>query len=643
MKSARNQFILVGFLCQGMAWDSPLYWVVALALWIITLGPMQGRVKGGPNLELAALIGGSALSLLAGKVLAQSSHFFLGDGVLCLQLARMLRPLSRREKLASVLMACFHFAVACTLAPDVRFILLALAALILFPKSLVELQSEEFSEVPNSRLEWTALVPLAAIAIALFVTAPRFSMGGPLQLGGGPVQGGGLLSSVLDPSSGGYENSAQVLMQIEGKNLRYLKAMALSQFDGHEWRVDEHVGLKPFQKRLSEEDLAAYPSRRVRVKNVYFLGRVLPTDGIPVAIRGKFFQKPLLNTQGVVESVNAWNSANNQYEYWIDPKPAPEQLSPPLIRYYTQHPPASARLTEWLDKVTDNATNQLDVARTLESYLRRNYTYRIGAPALNRLDALDDFLFEKREGHCERFASALALLLRMHNIPTRIAIGYVPGPQSRFSEWRQVRFKDAHAWTEAWFPDRGWLAFDATPGGGGGEDGFGLTHFIESLDLVWYSHVISFDGASQRELLQQFMGILISIPHIAQRNIVLFFLLLACGFTPMAWKRLNFRSRKGAIPARTNLSANHFYAHLLRVLAKYGFHRPPEETPLEFLRRLQELNVPCLAQIRQLTERFCATRYGEEPLTPEEAHRFELQIGEIEKAFRAASASPNQK
>src|SRR4051812_24284411 len=141
MKSARNQFILVGFLCQGLSWETPLYWIFAPLLWIAVLSPLRKRVRMTQNLELAALLGGSAISFIFGKLLGQSSHFFLGDGVVFLQAARCMRTLSRREKLASVLMACFHLAVACTLAPDVRFLLLALAALILLPKSLIELQS----------------------------------------------------------------------------------------------------------------------------------------------------------------------------------------------------------------------------------------------------------------------------------------------------------------------------------------------------------------------------------------------------------------------------------------------------------------------------------------------------------------------
>lgn len=633
MKSARNQFILVGFLCQGLAWDSWLYWIFAFAIWAIALGPLQGKIKGCANLELGGLIVGSAGSIAIGKLLGQSSHFFLGDGILLLQIARMFRPLSRREKLASVLIACFHLAVACTLAPNVSFLMLGLAALILLPKAFVELQSEWFNTT-DTELDWTLLVPLALTALAVFVGAPRFAIGGPVHLSSASQAGGGLLSSVLDPAGGGYANSPQVLLQVQGKDLRYFKCMALSQFDGKEWKVDEQVSLRPFQRGLPVAELGGFPMRRVRVKNVNFLGRVLPIDGVPVALQGKFFSKPLMNSQGAVECVSLWNSANNYYEYWIDPEPPVQPLSAPLIRYYTQRPKPSAQLTEWMNQVTAGSTNQLDAARRVEKYLQRNYTYRIGAPALRRVDALEEFLFEKREGHCERFASALALLLRMHNIPTRIAIGYVPGPQSHFSEWRQIRFKDAHAWTEAWFPETGWTTFDATPGGGGGDHyGWGLTEFMESLDLVWYSQVISFDRESQRELVAGMMGAMMSIPGVVSRNLPIFFLLLAAGFVPWIYRRtrgpLASLSKARAASAPT---ADHFYARLLRLLAKRGFHRNPEQTPAEFLDSLRGTDAGPIQEIAEITRVFCDSRYGEQPLSPDEIQRLSDLLSRIETA-----------
>jgi hypothetical protein len=353
---------------------------------------------------------------------------------------------------------------------------------------------------------------------------------------------------------------------------------------------------------------------------------------LPVGLQGKFFEKPLLNSQGVIECANAWNSANNQYDYWMDPNPPVEPLSPALIRYYTQCPAASPRLNAWLAQVTEGGTNQYDIARRIEIYLRRNFTYKIGAPALSRISALEDFLLDKREGHCERFASALALLLRMHNIPTRVAIGYVPGPQSRFSDWRQVRFKDAHSWTEAWFPDKGWVTFDATPGGGGGNDvGYGLTQLVESLDLVWYSHVISFDGATQREMLSSVRAGLMSVPEFLRNNLTVVSLIVVIAAAPLVLRRGNALrlSKKVAKGNAIVPDADHFYAELLRTLARRGIQRGVDETPIEFLERLRAGNVPCLAEIGEITRAFCEARYGEEALAPERVERLRGQLRAI--------------
>jgi protein-glutamine gamma-glutamyltransferase len=268
----------------------------------------------------------------------------------------------------------------------------------------------------------------------------------------------------------------------------------------------------------------------------------------------------------------------------------------------------------------------------LEAELRNNFKYRIGAPALNRLNSLEDFLFEQREGHCERFASALALLLRMHNIPTRIGIGYVPGPASRFSDWRQVRFKDAHAWTEAWFRDKGWVILDATPGGGGDEVGFGITQLMESLDLVWYSHVVSFDGTTQREIIASSIQGMMAFSTWAVQNPALCLGLIAIGFLPALLRRRgSLFSKTAALVRREEVSgADHFYAQLLRTLARRGLHRAPQQTPLEFLDQLRRVNTPDIPQIEEITQAFCRSHYGENQLSPEEAERVRAALKIVE-------------
>jgi transglutaminase-like putative cysteine protease len=87
------------------------------------------------------------------------------------------------------------------------------------------------------------------------------------------------------------------------------------------------------------------------------------------------------------------------------------------------------------------------------------YTER---PARSSLP-LETFLFDRREGYCQQFSGAMALLLRMGGVPARVASGFAPGSLDRERGEFVVRDIDAHSWVEAYFPRIGWVTFDPTP------------------------------------------------------------------------------------------------------------------------------------------------------------------------------------
>ncbi len=78
---------------------------------------------------------------------------------------------------------------------------------------------------------------------------------------------------------------------------------------------------------------------------------------------------------------------------------------------------------------------------------------------------LDAFMFDTKSGYCQHFSGAMALLLRMGGIPTRVVTGFSPGGYSKSKRAWIVRDTDAHSWVEAWFDEWGWVTFDPTPAG----------------------------------------------------------------------------------------------------------------------------------------------------------------------------------
>lgn len=117
------------------------------------------------------------------------------------------------------------------------------------------------------------------------------------------------------------------------------------------------------------------------------------------------------------------------------------------------------------------AASPYDLARRISAFLQRDATYtERPAPADLPLDA---FVFERREGYCQQFSGAMALLLRLAGVPARVASGFSPGELDEESGTWIVRDLDAHSWVEVYFPRIGWVAFDPTPSAApaGGREG----------------------------------------------------------------------------------------------------------------------------------------------------------------------------
>lgn len=110
------------------------------------------------------------------------------------------------------------------------------------------------------------------------------------------------------------------------------------------------------------------------------------------------------------------------------------------------------------DKKTD-----LEKALALEEYLRNNYSYNLEVEEVPaNQEFIHHFLFESKEGYCTYFATALAIMLRIEEIPTRYIEGYLAHEKSHEGVY-QVKNSHAHAWVEAFIEPIGWMTLDATP------------------------------------------------------------------------------------------------------------------------------------------------------------------------------------
>lgn len=124
-----------------------------------------------------------------------------------------------------------------------------------------------------------------------------------------------------------------------------------------------------------------------------------------------------------------------------------------------------------------------DKAIAIQNYLRANISYndQIEAPP-NEVEPIHHILFTTKEGYCNYYASAMAIMLRSQGIPARVVAGYASGQFIEDANVYRVRASDAHTWVEAYFPRYGWVQFEPTsainvigrPSGQGGDTEFAL-------------------------------------------------------------------------------------------------------------------------------------------------------------------------
>ena len=117
-----------------------------------------------------------------------------------------------------------------------------------------------------------------------------------------------------------------------------------------------------------------------------------------------------------------------------------------------------------VEDVTRNLSSPFAKAKALNGYFTdgtNGFTYALSTVQGNSGSVLVDFL-EKKQGYCEQYAAAMAIMLRVADIPSRVVIGYTSGRRQEDGTW-SVTTNDAHAWVEGYFHDVGWVFFDPTP------------------------------------------------------------------------------------------------------------------------------------------------------------------------------------
>lgn len=245
------------------------------------------------------------------------------------------------------------------------------------------------------------------------------------------------------------------------------------------------------------------------------------TDLLPQLVRRRALERELvLAALGHVHDERAleehWRGVMERGDV---PDPLPWLLSGPppdlvaqerLIGLQMPEGELTRRIAEMAARETAGLSDDAAIADRLVNVLRSGYEYTLAPDLPPGRNPVEYFLFESRKGHCEFFATALALMLRTRGIPARLVNGFHASEWNRPGGFFVVRQSDAHSWVEAWIEGVGWLTLDPTPPGSVGRaayGGLGGGRFYETwsdyLRIQWQRLVIDYSVNKQVGLIDQ--------------------------------------------------------------------------------------------------------------------------------------------
>ncbi len=178
------------------------------------------------------------------------------------------------------------------------------------------------------------------------------------------------------------------------------------------------------------------------------------------------------------------------------------------LKRYTKLPDTlNPDIVALAERVTAGQKTDYDRAIAIEQHLVGEYKYSL-AGGHDDADPLSDFLFSKKAGHCEYFATAFVVLARAAHVPARLCGGFFGGQHNPVGNYVAMRQADAHSWAEVYFPGTGWVVFEPTPPSGAlapEDTGFlsRLRQYMDSLQLAWYKWVIRWDLEAQLGMLRE--------------------------------------------------------------------------------------------------------------------------------------------
>ncbi len=433
-------------------------------------------------------------------------------------------------------------------------------------------------------------------------------------------------------------------------NLRW-RGVAFDHFDGRGWKVlrADRSTLTP--SAAGHFEVSRYRGRGVLVTQEIYL-EPIGTDVVFAAPRVLALSLPAeaITVDGMGSLSVASPAARLRYTAYselegppsqpVHDGPGGEPPDPGSLERYLQLPSLPPRIADLARRVSAGSDGPSDAARRLTSFLSREFRYSLTLARQTELGPLEEFLFVRRSGNCEYFATALAVMLRTIGIPARIVNGFQRGEWNPYGRYLMVRQRDAHSWVEAHVAGVGWVTFDPSPRGdpatAAGPHRIGL--YLDALRMRWYRYVVNWSlhdqvtaaGLLQRETARWRQRLMET--HwwrgVPGADATLGAITAAAVAALFLWRGHRRRGRLRVPPLPG------FYERALRALARRDLRPAPAETAREFLGRVTLFVPACAPALARLTDGYERARFGSTPIDPEGLTNLDRCLAELERLAR---------
>jgi len=511
------------------------------------------------------------------------------------------------------------------------------------------------------------------LTLAIFFAIPRVSAGFYQKGFGENMRTSGFSETVNLGEIGPIKRDPSVVMRVElsGSSPHeagrlYLRGVAFDQYDGKTW-----TNRLNYRRAVSEDGTGSFILRGSRSPAPTPLGEtvrqniILEPIDTPVLFAAPFIERVSGTFPGVQSDLTGAVylpfPSSSRIEYSVlsrsnpvlpaDLSSKPSRYPESFTRHFLQTPLQSERITVLAEDMTQTQRTAYDKANAIQSFLIQNFRYSLDAPLAELDHPLEEFLFSRKTGYCEHYATAMVIMLRTIGIPARLVTGFLATEWNEYGNYYVVRQQDAHAWVEVHLPHSGWITMDPTPPSieslsSGSPAWHALGRMMDTIRLQWSRFFVQYSAADQLAVVRELKAGGTSARHKAFDSIGALFTpfvamfggmmeyaskgtmqfaveVLAISLIGLAvlWLGIKRPWVKGSVSKKTTRDEQvivQLYGRMVQHLAGEGIAKPTTTGPLEFVRIAQAKWSDANSAVASITELYCRARFGQTPPTSDE-------------------------